>query len=284
MDQLITILWELIIYTDKRGKMKNKTIKKITLFFTSFILLIGIYFIGFYIVKQQQPKTSSTTTERKVKKANKNYYKGKIYKISTNALFDGYPDDFEKLVQKGKMTIQGTVIDLKDSSVTKSPTIAFTMATIKVDNVLAGDKSKLNKTIKVLFQGGNMAKNVLLKDMADKQYLDSEQKKDAQSSEVVTVKYSDSPLPQIDQKLALILNRVPMGANGVINEECYSPVFAGKGVFIKNSNNVYQREEEPKPQGGGESSPTDKITRSGVSEEGDDEKMNQGMNALIQSK
>ncbi|BDR58572.1 hypothetical protein [Xylocopilactobacillus apicola] len=168
-----------------------KKYNRMALYLTSFVLVLGLILGGFYLVKANNTKsTSDLNSKSKVKKeskkyysktTNKKHYKGEIYNnVSTESLLKDYPDSFDELIGKGNMTIQGTVIDLKDNPVRKSPTLAFTIATIRVDKVLAGNDSKLNQNIKVMFPGGNMEKNVLLKDMADKEYLNSEQKKDAQ--------------------------------------------------------------------------------------------------------
>ncbi|MCO6543298.1 MAG: hypothetical protein J6584_04975 [Lactobacillus sp.] len=243
----------------------------------SCIALIGgisLYTSHHASLKISEVKTINTKSSKRKKITNKKFYKGNIREIPGDTLFVDYPKSFNGLISKGKATILGTVTNLQDASNDSLPNRPMTMATIAIDQILAGKLDKQETKVKVLFMGGNIANNKLLRDVSNKDYLTPQQREAAQSNKIITVKYSYMPLPQIGKKYALIISPEKKGVNG-IPEVFYMPIYSGKGVFIRNSKGQYLREAEPQPVGGGDG------TKSSNTSENDDLIMNRGMNNLI---
>lgn len=195
----------------------------------------------------------------------KPFYSKSAYPVAVEPKLANYPKTFDELLSLGEVSFQGTVTALKSHVYQGTTTAAFTMATIQVNQVLAGDESYQGKQVNVLFSGGNIQKKILLRDIADKDFLSEQEKDGAQSDEIVTVKYSYSPLPQVGEELAIITTQEPAGANG-INEDFLMPIFSGKGVFIEQNDGSYARENTEQ------------------SDKPDDTKMNAGMTKMVQSK
>ncbi|WP_125767908.1 hypothetical protein [Lapidilactobacillus wuchangensis] len=221
----------------------------------------------------QQPSPATTTKKAaSVKKSapakkrqpdQKHFYK-KIYPIPGVLEFINYPADFAGLVATGDLAIVGQVTALKSYVYQGSTVAAYTLATIKVQRILANSGKKSPKSIKVLFAGGNIRKDLLLGHLLTKDFISADEKAAMNSSALVTAKYSYCPLPQINQKLAVIVSHEPAGTNGV-EQSFYMPVFSGKGVFLKQKDGRYARERIDK------SMPLNH----------DDGLMNQGMTELI---
>lgn len=264
--------------------MKKQT-KKII--FTS-VLSVSILTGAVLILNQsisEAPRESQLVDKSGQKKV-KTFYKKEVKNILGDLKYSNYPDDFQGLIASGDMTILGTVMNLESYVYSPygndGPSNPFTMATIRIDKVLAGTSN--DKTVKVLFPGGNISKKALLVDVATKEWLTKEEREDAVSEEVITVKESYSPLPQLGESMALILGEAPHGANN-IDETYYMASFAGKGVFL-NNDGTYEREPEVKTTGNGESAATGLRTArsANVVTDTDDEIMNKGMNDLVDAK
>lgn len=180
------------------------------------------------------------STVRKKAATPPSFYR-KIYPITAELDFVNYPQDFTGLIESGELTVVGQITALKSYVYQGSTVSAYTLATIKVQQVLAHTGKRVPKSIKVLFAGGNIRKDILLAHLATKDFISDQEKAALQSTEIVTAKYSYRPLPQINQELAVIVSREPAGTNGV-DQPFYMPVFSGKAVFLKQKNGRYQRE------------------------------------------
>lgn len=246
-------------------KSRVKIIKRVLMV----AALLGALLIVDYLVLQPTQPTTMTTTVKKAPAAKKaksrqsNFYR-QIYPITGELTFVNYPENFAGLVATGDLTITGQVTALKSYVYQGSTVAAYTLATIKVQRILANSGSTKPKSIAVLFAGGNIRKNLLLSHVMMKDFISDEEKAAMNSTTLVTAKYSYCPLPQIDQKLAVIISREPAGTNGV-EQSFYMPVFSGKSVFLKQANGHYARERIDQD----------------VPLSNDDALMNQGMTELV---
>lgn len=264
---------------------KNK--KRLSIATAGTVLVLGLS-LTYLATQNNTPKRISDRNDSVVSlaKTKKNFYKGEVKNIAGDLKLANYPTNFQDLVATGEITILGTVQNLKSYVYAPygedGPANPYTMATIKVDQLLDGTAP--GATVNVLFAGGNISQKELLVDVSQKEWLTEAERKDAQSDEVITVKESYSPLPQVGESMALILNQAPAGSNG-IDEEYFMAAFSGKGIFL-NNNGTFEREPELQPTGGGEdSNGVLRVRRSAaVQIPTDDEIMNKGMNELIQSK
>lgn len=265
-------------------KLNKKSLYIPTLGLT-LVLVLALVYLASQTKASEQISTSRSPTVS-LAKTKKNFYKGEVKNIAGDLKLANYPTNFQDLVATGEITILGTVQNLKSYVYAPygedGPANPYTMATIKVDQLLDGTAP--GATVNVLFAGGNISQKELLVDVSQKEWLTEAERKDAQSDEVITVKESYSPLPQVGESMALILNQAPAGSNG-IDEEYFMAAFSGKGIFL-NNNGTFEREPELQPTGGGEdSNGVLRVRRSAaVQIPTDDEIMNKGMNELIQSK
>lgn len=165
--------------------------------------------------------------------------------------------------------IEGKITGLESYVFENRP---YTIAAVTINKVLHGDKSQLNKTIRVMFLGGNITR----KEMLAAANYPSNSSDNSNSEEIVTVEEENNRLPKTGERLAMVLSKLPAGTNNIPGK-FWSPAFAYKSVFFRNSNGEYKRIPEAKSIGGGfrGSTSTNQLNQE------DDEKMNNGMNALI---
>lgn len=165
--------------------------------------------------------------------------------------------------------IEGKITGLESYVFENRP---YTIAAVTINKVLHGDKSQLNKTIRVMFLGGNITR----KEMLAAANYPSNSSDNSNSEEIVTVEEENNRLPKAGERLAMVLSKLPAGTNNIPGK-FWSPAFAYKSVFFRNSNGEYKRIPEAKSIGGGfrGSTSTNQLNQE------DDEKMNNGMNALI---
>jgi len=230
--------------------------------------------------------------KRQAEKINNKFYDHKLIHQEADMALVGYPSTFSELVDSGELTVDGEVTGLQDFVYENHP---YTVASIFIESVLHGNNSQSNKTIRVMFMGGNITKKQMLAPVADKSFMNVSAD-DLNSSEVVTVEYGNNRLPRAGDQIALVLDKAPSGANKIPGE-FWSPKFADKGTFFKNSNGQYKRTPEAKSVGGNSSKsatisldtiPSSNDQANGESQNEinrlDDEKMNSGMNRLINKK
>ncbi|MFC6176140.1 hypothetical protein ACFQAV_04780 [Companilactobacillus huachuanensis] len=162
-----------------------------------------------------------------------------------------------------------------------SNNIPYTIANVSVNQVLHGDSSQQDKTIRVMFLGGNITKKEMLAPVADKGFMDIS-KEDATSDEVVTIEYGNNRLPKAGEKIAIIISKAPKGANNIPGE-FWTINFADKSTFFQDEDGQYRRIPEAKSFGGGSNKKSGGHSENEWNEK-DDKKMNDGMNELINSK
>lgn len=206
---------------------------------------------------------------------NSKFYNHKKISHSAESALVGYPSTFLKLVDISQLTIDGQVINLH-SFVDRD--LAYTIADIRIQDVLKGDKSLTNKTIRVMFPGGNITKKAMLTDVANKSFMNIS-KEEANSEEIVTMEQADMPLPKAGQKYALLLHKEASGTNNIPGE-FWSIDFGAKGMFPLNSQGLYKRVPPIKAIGGGGGGETSTYDI----EVKENQKMEKGMNELIQKK
>ncbi|APU71398.1 hypothetical protein [Companilactobacillus crustorum] len=248
---------------------------KLILSSITIVILLG----GFAIHQTTDVNNRKTITKRQnikkvlskndIERINNKFYSHKIEQQSAAIDFVNYPSTFSGLVNSGELTIEGKITGLESYVFENRP---YTIAAVTINKVLHGDKSQLNKTIRVMFLGGNITR----KEMLAAANYPSNSSDDSNSEEIVTVEEENNRLPKAGERLAMVLSKLPAGTNNIPGK-FWSPAFAYKSVFFRNSNGEYKRIPEAKSIGGGfrGSTSTNQLNQE------DDEKMNNGMNALI---
>lgn len=230
------------------------------------------------VVSKDKPKVSKEILSKKAAtQINSEFYSHKKIQSGAEMALVGYPSTFSKLLKQGELTITGEITGLKSYVFESHP---YTIANVYVNKILRGDTSKLGKTIRVMFVGGNITKKEMLAPVADKSFMGVTDE-DANSDEIVTVEYTDNRLPKAGEKVALILSKVPSGANNIPGK-LWSPIFANKATFFQDSDGQYKRTPEQPSIGGGSDGTTEQSQNQLNQEE--DERMNKGMNDLINRK
>jgi len=248
-------------------------LKKIILVIVAAIILFG----GFTVYSINNSKRNNITSQKKVtlskksaKKINAKFYSHEKVQAASESALVNYPSTFSGLVDSGDLTVTGEVINLKSFVYEGHP---YTIASLIVSNILKGDQKLLNKTIRVMFVGGNISKKEMLRSVPNNSTDGTD------SDEIVTVEYDNNRLPRAGDKVALILSKAPAGANK-IPRKFWGINFASKGIFFKDADGKYRRIPEKPSIGGGKSSGTSNVSFNAA----DDKKMNNGMNDLIKGK
>lgn len=248
--------------------------KTVTLIVAIIVLLLG-GFTTYYI----NNKTNNITHEKKIskvkenvspqkiskseaKKINDEFYNHKIIKTGGESCFVGeYPSTFSKLINKSELVVVGEVVGLKNHV---SGNFPYTTVSLRIDNVLRGDSKKLHRTIPIEIMGGNITRK---EDAATHNFKLSD---DTNPNEIITLEFTR--LPKAGEKMAVGLTKIPKGVNGT-HGKSWSATYVEKSTFFQDSDGKYRRESEVPPT-------ADKGTRD-LSEQKEDELMNNGMNDLI---
>lgn len=243
--------------------------------FTTYYVNVRKNTVDEKVVSKDKSKISKKTLSKKAAtQINAEFYSHEKVQSEAEMALVGYPATFSKLLKQGELTIIGEITGLKSYVFESHP---YTVANVYVNKVLRGDTSKLGKTIRVMFVGGNVTKKEMLAPVADKSFI-GVTGEEANSDEIVTVEYAGNRLPQAGEKVALILSKAPSGANNIPGK-FWSPIFANKATFFQDSDGQYRRIPE-QPSIGGSSDGTTGQSQNQFNQE-DDEKMNKGMNDLI---
>lgn len=248
--------------------------KTVTLIVAIIVLLLG-GFTTYYVSN----KANNITHEKKIskikrtvspqklskseaKKINDEFYSHKIIKTGGESCFVGeYPSDFSKLINKSELVVVGEVVGLKSHVSNSFP---YTIVNLRVDNILKGDRKKLNKTIPIEIMGGNITRK---EDAAAHNLKPSD---DKDPNEIITLEFTH--LPRAGEKMAVGLTKIPKGVNGT-HGKTWSATYAEKSTFFQDSDGKYRRESEVSPT-------TDKGNHD-LSGQKEDELMNNEMNDLI---
>lgn len=267
-------------------------LKKRLILSCSIVLLLFTGFTTYYVnnirskkisneqvISKQKHKLPKRFIDKKTaEQINRKFYSHEKVQAGAEMSFVKYPSTFSKLVASGQLTIIGEITDLKSYVSNSQP---YTIANVGVRQVLHGDKSKQNKTIRVMFLGGNITKKEMLAPVADKKFM-GVSKAEASSDEVVTIEYSNNRLPKAGEKIAMIISKSPKGANNIPGE-FWDINFANKSTFFQDDDGLYRRIPEAKSFGGGSDEKSSGFSENDWNEQ-DDKKMNDGMNELIKSK
>lgn len=215
-------------------------------------------------------KNKDVNTLKNAKEINDKFYSHKKINQSAENALVGYPSTFSGLINISQLVVVGQVTNLHSFVNRNMPN---TIVDTKVKYVLKGDKGQTNKTIRVMFPGGNITRKALLSTVSDKPFMHISPE-EANSEEIVTVNNPDMPLPKVGENFAFLLTKEPSGADNIPGE-FWSIDFASKGLFPENAQGKYERiAKEPSIK-----DPSGKPSRD-LSQE-DDIKMNHGMNELI---
>lgn len=215
--------------------------KKTSMYFVG-ATMAALALLGLAGQQMSQPRSQATTTKtvlatkKKVsaKQRNQAYYAHPQIEVKQDQLLLPYPKDFAGFVAKGELTVTGVVTKLQPVVVAST---AYTLATVKVEQVLAGSGATVEQQIPVLFSDGVISKRTLLADVATKTFMTAKTD-DTQ----VTVKYPGDPLPQIGQQYALVLSQETAGTNGLATA-FWMANYGSKGIFVKHGDQ-YQREAQ----------------------------------------
>ncbi|MFC6177129.1 hypothetical protein ACFQAV_09770 [Companilactobacillus huachuanensis] len=232
------------------------------------------------ISKPKKKLAKKFIDKKTVEQINHTFYSHEKVQQGAEMAFVGYPSTFSKLVDSGQLTITGEITGLKSFVFESHP---YTIADVGVKRVLRGDNSQQNKIIRVMFLGGNITKKEMLAPVDDKEFMNIP-KEDATSDEIVTVEYDNNRLPKAGEKVALILSKTQAGTNNIPGE-FWLINFSNKSVFFQDEDGKYRRIPE-KPSIGGSSEKNGESSSQSENDwdKKDDEKMNDGMNAMINSK
>ncbi|WP_334352513.1 hypothetical protein [Companilactobacillus sp. HBUAS56257] len=250
-----------------------------------FICLITIFTATIFIKPVIKSRTNNQSDSLKVsevkskkiknksaKEINDSFYNHERLKQWVEMSYIKSVSTFSELIDVGELTFNGEVINLHSFVYDNVP---FTIADMKIANVLRGTDFQKNKKIRVLFMGGNIKKKDLLAPVASKKFLHLSPE-DINSEKIVTVEYGNIRLPRVGEKLALVVSKMPKGTDNIPGE-FWGSVFNDKSVFFENKAGEYKLEQTPSSIGGGGTprSANDDLEKSKT------EQMNKGMNQLI---
>lgn len=177
-------------------------------------------------------------------KSNSAYYQRVKNPITKAPVAVNYPTSFDGFLKDGDVAITGTVKKVEPLEIESAP---YTVASIKVDQVLKGDAIKKDETVKVVFFGGNLDKQTATSKNKNKKKgqnflnvtTDEEIAKNTR-----TVEYPDSYLPEKGDKYGLVLTKNELaGFHGY--KDIWEPLYGDKGIF-KEINGKYVRKSSDK--------------------------------------
>lgn len=215
------------------------------------------------ISKDKKTAPPKRLSKAEAKKINDKFYSHKIIDAGGDeSCFVGeYPSTFSKLINKSELVVTGEVVGLNSYV---SGNFPYTAVSLKIDNILKGDNKKLNKTIKVIFMGGNITRK---KDASINNFKLDE---NTDPNEIITIEYGR--LPRAGEQMALGLSKLPKETNDT-QENSWITTYVEKSTFFQDSDGKYRRTPVPAP-----------ISDTGVrdlSGQKEDKKMNDAMNNLI---
>lgn len=217
------------------------------------------------VTKNSSYQTKLAATKQTAAAKNKAYYKYPELKMignSMTAIYMETPVTFKEMVEESDLTISGVITDL--TTIEKKGVIA----TVLVDKVYQGNQKFENKTIKVRYGSGNVISKDFLKTAKENDYkLTAKEQKTLESSDQVTIAYSENPLLKVGDEIAANLD-----VDGTLDDPAKQDTTPGgngtwifkngrAGLYFKNNkSNLYERKIGVNPIMSGDDTGTTPVT------------------------